>query len=110
MSEWEAERWVNKVHLDTATPASDTTWRAEVVNMGLVLANRLLPQASTLVALPVQAILSLQSAATDVDPEIDFATGALHFYAIRSPSDDLSATIDNFAQPCLTLTEWQQRE
>src|SRR5665213_2732918 len=104
MNDWEAERWVNKVHLHTATPSTDDRWRAELLATGLELARRLLSEATPLTDLPVQAILGLQSSADDVDPEIDFAAGSLHVYAVRSADDDLAASIEGFAQPCLTLT------
>jgi hypothetical protein len=101
MDDWEAERWVNKIHLDTATPSTDDRWRAELLATGLELARRLLSEATALTDLPVQAILGLQSSADDVDPEIDFATGSLHVYVVRSADDDLTASIEGFAQPCL---------
>jgi hypothetical protein len=105
MNDWEAERWVNKIHLDTATPPTDDRWRPELLATGLELARRLLSEATALTDLPVQAILGLQSSADDVDPEIDFATGSLHVYVIRSAADDLAASIEGSAQPCLTLTD-----
>ena len=106
MDDWEAERWVNKVHLDTDTPPTDDAWRPELLRLGLELARRLLPKATALTALPVQAMVSLQSSADDVDPEIDFATGSVHVYSIRSAKDDdLALGIERFAQPCLTVTD-----
>jgi hypothetical protein len=106
MDDCEAERWVNKIHLDTATPATDDRWRAELLAAGLELARRLLLQAAALTALPVQALVALQSS-TDgsIDPEIDFATGSLQVYSIRSTRDDLATGIEGSAQPCLALTD-----
>jgi hypothetical protein len=99
-----AETWVNDVHLDTDTLASDPSWRVELLEQGLCLAHSLLPEATRLRALPVQALISLQSALGHADPEIDFACGTVNFYAIREPHDDLSHDIEGFAQPVLTLT------
>jgi hypothetical protein len=104
MDSWEAERGMNKLHLDTPTPAGEPTWRVEVLGWGLQLGRRLVPQATALTALPVQAVVALQSAIGDVDPEIDVATGSLHIYVIRSAKHDLSRTIETSAQPCLTRT------
>lgn len=105
MDSWEAERWVNKIHLDTSTPPDDESWRPELLGVGLTLARRLLPRARQLTDLPVQAIVSLQSSKQDVDPDIDYATGAIHLYLIRAEHDDLAPGIEGNAQPCLTLTD-----
>src|SRR6266498_5853768 len=31
MDAWEAERWVNKIHLDTDASPTEATWRAELL-------------------------------------------------------------------------------
>ena len=100
--DWEAERWVNEVHLSTDTPSADPSWRAELLEQGLCLAISLLAEANK--RLPVQAIIGLQSALGRAEPEIDFACGSVHFYVIREPRDDASQRIEAFVQPVLTLT------
>jgi hypothetical protein len=95
---------VNKIHFDSTKSADDTRWRSELLGYGLQLARRLLAQASALTSLPVQAIVSLQSAEGEADPDIDFATGAVHISVIRSPADDSAPAIEANSQPTLTLT------
>jgi hypothetical protein len=102
--DWEAERWVNEVHLSTDTPAADPSWRAELLEQGLCLAGTLLAEATKLTVLPVQAIIGLQSALGREDPEIDFACGSVHFYVIREPRVDVSQELEAYVQPVLTLT------
>lgn len=104
MDDWEAERWINKIYLDTDTPADDPSWRAELLGQGLFVARSLLAEATKLTSLPVQAIIGLQSALGCADPEIDAACGSIHFYVIREPRDDASLRIEGFDQPVLTLT------
>ncbi|MCV2392968.1 hypothetical protein OEB99_01480 [Actinotalea sp. M2MS4P-6] len=101
---FESELWMNKVHLDTRTPASDPSWRIELLRHGLTVARRLLPQATTLTQLPVQIVISLQSAPDALDPETDFATGAVHLALIRSAHDDFATGIADFEQPVLAMT------
>jgi hypothetical protein len=101
MEPWEAERWVNDVHLESARPASDPAWRADVLTQGLILTRGLLPIAAALASVPVQADLSLQSAAGHVDPETDFPAGTVHFIQVREPADDMRASIERFSQPLL---------
>ena len=105
MNDWESERWMNEIHLGTDTPADDPSWRAELLGQGLSVARSLLAEATKLTALPVQAIIGLQSALGCVDPEIDLACGSIHFYVIREPRDDASLRIEANDQPVLTLTE-----
>lgn len=102
--DFECERWVNKIHLDTETPASDPSWRAELLIQGLAAAKRLLPQAIALTEMPVQISINLQSAPDAIDPEIDFATGALFLNLVRSAPDDFAPQIEGFGQPVLILT------
>lgn len=104
LDDFEAERWMNKIHLDTHTPPSDPSWRVELLRQGLAVARRLLPQAIALTQLPVQVVVSLQSAPDRSDPDIDFATGAVHLALVRSAHDDLASHIGNFAQPILAAT------
>jgi hypothetical protein len=105
LDDWEAERWTNEIHLSTDTPADDPSWRAELLGQGLFVARSLLAEATKLTALPVQAIIGLQSALGCADPEIDLACGSIHFYVIREPRDDASLRIEANDQPVLTLTE-----
>lgn len=105
--DWDAERWTNKIHLDTPRPVGDSRWRGELLRNGLELAQRLLATAlelPTLPTLPVQAVISLQSAEGDIDSEVDLAAGALHLYLVRAPDEDLSLTVHKFAQPVAVLT------
>lgn len=104
LDDFEAERWMNKIHLDTQTPPSDPSWRVELLRQGLAVARRLLPQAIALTQLPVQVVVSLQSAPDGIDPEIDFATGGVHLALLRSAHDDLASHIGNLAQPVLAVT------
>lgn len=100
----EAERWVNKVHLTLARPASESDWRPELVAAGLTLGRRLLAEATGLTPRQLQITIALQSAPNEVDPSIDFAVGVLHLYQLRSPADDARLYMEQFAQPVLTLT------
>ena len=102
--DWAAERWVNKIHLDSAKPANGPDWRHELVGHGLDLARRLPARASALTSLPVQAVVALQSAECEVDQDVDFATGTLQVYLIRTARDDLTPAIEATAQPALTVT------
>lgn len=104
LDDFESERWVNTIHLDTQTPASDPSWRIELLRHGLTVARRLLPQAITLTRLPVQIVVSLQSAPDGVDPEIDFATGAVHLALIRAAREDFAARIEDAQQPVMAMT------
>lgn len=102
--DFDAEGWVNKLRLDTETPHSDPSWRVELLQHGLTLAKRLMPQAVALTQLPVQIVISLQSDLDHVDSECDVATGALHLRLVRSAQDDQAAGVGGFAQPVLILT------
>lgn len=102
--DWAAERWTNKIHLDSPRAATDPAWRRELVSWGLAVAEPLVEQAASLTDLPVQATVTLQSAPGEADPDADCATGAIHLYCIRNPGDDATGRIDDFAQPLLTLT------
>ena len=104
LDDWQAERWMNELHLGTDTPADDPSWRVELLGQGLFVARPLLAEATKLTALPVQAIVGLQSAFGCADPDIDFACGWVNFYVIREPRDDASLGIEAFDQPVLTLT------
>ncbi len=102
--EYEAERWVNKIHLGSDKPPDDPSWRVELLGFGLKLARRLLAHADGLTTLPVQVTVSLQSAEGSADPDIDFATGALHLYLVRSTRDDAGQVVEDYAQPLAVLT------
>lgn len=104
LDDFESELWMNKFHLDTETPASDPSWRIELLRHGLTVARRLLPQAIVLTPLPVQIVIFLQSAPDAIDPEIDFATGAVYLILIRSADDDFAARVEDFGQPVLAMT------
>lgn len=87
-----------------ARDASDPSWRVELLHHGLTIAEGLMPQAMTLTQLPVQIVISLQSAPDAIDHEIDFTTGAVHLALIRSAHDDYAPRIEDFEQPVLTMT------
>lgn len=87
MGNIEGEWWVNNIHVESSLPASDPNWRLDVVQQGLRLIEGLLPAAQTLVEVPVQAVLNLQSSA-EVNPELDFPVGAVHFHRLQDPVDD----------------------
>lgn len=104
--DWSAERWVNNIALDSNLEPSDPAWRPQLVAWGLVIVGGLLPQAAALCSdgRAMQAAISLQSAAGRAEPDLDFATGALHIYSVRSPADDLSIGLEQDDQPCMTIT------
>jgi hypothetical protein len=102
--DFDAEGWVNKLHLDTETPPSDPTWRAELLRQGLAVTKRLMPKAVALTELPVQIVISVQSGPDSIDPDCDFATGALHLRLVRCAQDDMAVRVGGFAQPVLILT------
>lgn len=79
-------------------------WRTELLWQGLAFARQLITEAGALTSLPVQAVISLQSAEGEADPEIDFATGAAHVYVIRSERDDASSTVERSTQPTRVMT------
>ena len=54
--------------------------------------------------LPMQVTISLQSAEGEADPDIDFATGALHVYVVREARDDAAADLNQHGQPILVMT------
>jgi hypothetical protein len=101
---FDAEGWVNKLFLDTGTPPFVLSWRAELLRNGLAVAKRLMPKAVALTELPVQIVISLQSGPDNVDPERDFATGALHLRLVRCAQDDLAVGLNEDNQPVLVLT------
>jgi len=101
---FDAEGWVNKLLLATETAPFVLSWRAELLRDGLAVAKRLMPKAVALTELPVQILISLQSGLDHIDPECDFATGALHLRLVRCAQDDLAIAVDEFAQPVLVLT------
>jgi len=102
--DFDAEGWVNKLHLDTETPPSDPTWRVELLRQGLAVAKRLMPKAAALTELPVQIVISLQSGPDNIDPECDFAAGALYLRLVRCAQDDQAVGLDRGIQPVLVLT------
>ena len=89
--DWAAERWTNKIHLDSPRAVSDPAWRRELVSWGLAVAEPLVEQAASLTDLPVQATVALQSAPGKADPDADYATGAIHVYCCADPAQ-LAAT------------------
>jgi len=101
---FDAEGWVNKLFLDTGTPPSVPSWRVELLRNGLAVAKRLMSEAVALTQLPVQIVIGLQSGPDNIDPECDFATGALHLRLVRCAQDDLAIGVGGFAQPVLILT------
>jgi hypothetical protein len=48
----------------------------------------------------VQALINLQSSADDVDPEMDFSVGAVHFHRIRTSTDDLRQGVEDTGSNC----------
>jgi hypothetical protein len=99
---WERERWSNKIHLDSDRDPSDPLWRPELVARGLALGQALLDRIDGLSVATVHAVISLQSAPGEADPDLDLATGALHLYQVRGPDEDLSAL--SYAQPVLVMS------
>ena len=95
MNPFEGEWWVNDVHLESTLSPTDPRWRLDVLQQGLRLVEALLPDAEALVDGQVQALINLQSSADDVDPEIDFSVGAVHFHRIRTSADDLRRDIED---------------
>lgn len=52
----------------------------------------------------LQFTLCIQSAAHTVDPDIDYAIGAVFLHVLRSTEDDLTLGIEQTAQPGLVPT------
>ena len=105
MDDWSAERWVNDVAIDSALHAAIAGWRTQILGYGLTLAVSLLTAVDALHGSPrAQVSISLQSAQGRADPDIDFATGALHLYGLRAPADDARSGLEDFAQPVAILT------
>lgn len=109
METFSGEWWVNDVHLESSLPPSDPAWREDVLRQGVALIEQLLPAAGALVASCVQAVLSLQSSAVDpdpaIDPDIDFAVGALHIHQLLDVRDDFRGLCaEPGGQPLLVAT------
>lgn len=103
---WGAERFVNKVSLHSSREATDPARRAELGEQGISLALALLRLAGPHSdGRAMQATVSLQSAsAAMADPEIDFATGAVHIYVLREPHDYVRPLLEGYRQPVAALT------
>lgn len=102
---WGVEWWVNSIHLRANPPATDASWREQVVARGLFLIDGLLPRMVRLSSgRAVQAVLSLQSSPISVDPEADFASGSVHFTLVRSAVEDARAVQARSMQPVMVVT------
>ena len=75
-----------------------------MLRQGLTIARRLLPQAITLTHLPVQVVISLQSAPASFRPDIGFAARAVHLALIRAAQDDYAARVEDSEQPVMAMT------
>jgi hypothetical protein len=104
MNPFEGEWWVNDVHLESTLSPTNPRWRLDVLQQGLRLVVALLPDAEALVDGQVQALINLQSTVDDVDPEIDFSVGAVHFHRIRTSTDDLRLAVEDTGQPVMIVT------
>lgn len=101
----ETERWVNSVPLESERSPGDQAWRRELTALAMGLGSRLIAEAANVTALPVQVAISLQSGPGGFpDPELDFATGAMHTYCLREAQDDLASRLEGFTQPVMTMT------
>lgn len=79
-------------------------WRLDVLQQGLRLVVhyfRMRWRSSTGRSKP---FINLQSTADDVDPEIDFSVGAVHFHRIRTSTDDLRLVVEDTGQPVMIVT------
>ena len=111
MHRWAAERWVNDTHLRIPPAASNASWRAQLLGWGLVVSLSLLSDAGQRrCPFDLQAIVSLQSAPGDTDPNNPFELGALNLYSVQQAADDLSTGIEDFEEPVVTLTVRCPRE
>jgi hypothetical protein len=104
MDRWTAERWVNDVHLESALPATDPAWRADVLRQAVGFVRQVLPEFAALAADPVQAVIGLQSAPGREDPETDFPVGSVHLYQLGQADADARGSIETDAQPILVVT------
>jgi hypothetical protein len=57
----------------------------------------------------LQAIVSLQSAAGRDASDNPFELGAMNLYTVQAAEDDLSADIETFQEPVVTLTVRSRR-
>lgn len=102
------ERWVNDIHLESASAADDDRWRAELIRQGVALALKLLPLANDLDGnYPSQAIISLQSSPGSMDADVDFPVGNFHLSLVREEGDDARTGIDQSMQPVCVITSSQ---
>lgn len=99
-----AERWVNDVHLESDLPASAPAWRADVLCQAVVFVREVLPGFAALASGTAQAVVGLQSAPGQEDPDIDFPVGSVHIYQLGNPDDDARTGIESCAQPLLVVT------
>ena len=104
MDRWTAERWVNDVHLDSALPAADPAWRADVLRQAVGLVRQVLPEFAALAAGPVQAVIGLQSAPGREDPETDFPVSSVHLYQLGRADAAARESIETYTQPILAIT------
>jgi hypothetical protein len=104
MDQWSAERWLNDVHLESARPASDPAWRADVLGQAVTFVRQILPGFAALAAGPVQAVIGLQSAPGRADQETDVPVGSVHLYQLCDPGDDARTRVESFGQPMLVIT------
>jgi hypothetical protein len=104
LDDWSAEQWTNEILLDSRLPATDPVWRTELVGWGVAIAEALLHAATGLADLPIQVVVSLQSAPGAEDPEANGATGAIHVYCVRLSADDAATRVAEYDQPVLVLT------
>ena len=51
-----------------------------------------------------EQVQPLTSVPDDVDPEIDFSVGAVHFHRIRTSTDDLRLVVEDTGQPVMIVT------
>lgn len=111
MDRWTAERWVNDTHLRLPPASSGTSGRAQLLGWGVVVSLSLLNDAGQRhCPFDLQAIVSLQSASDETDPEHPFELGAMNLYTVQAAGDDLSTDIETFQEPVVTLTVRSQQE
>jgi hypothetical protein len=105
MDRWTAERWVNDIHLRIPPASSSGSGRAQLLGWGVVVSLSLLDDAERRhCPFDLQAIVSLQFASGQPDPENPFELGAMNLYTVQAASDDLSTDIEAFQEPVVTLT------
>jgi hypothetical protein len=111
MDRWTAERWVNDTHLRIPPASSSTSGRAQLLGWGVVVSLSLLNDAGQRhCPFDLQAIVSLQPASGESDPENPFELGAMNLYTVQAAGDDLSTDIETFQEPVVTLTVRSQKE